>query len=293
MKNQIKIITYNILADYLNSEKFILVKKKHLDNNFRKKLLIKKLKNILNKFPKISIFCFQEVGPTQIIFLSQLFLKFNYLYINYKDLAIFYPNVFSVKFAEINYIRELGKKYLKTKQRLIDKLENFNNIYIILELESKTCNTFTLCTTHLTSNPKYNKTIKVLQSYLISKRLEKYNKVIFCGDFNSTPDSNVYKLLSTGIVKYPYYGNFKIKNKFTSSYFKFYNKEDNITTHTKNKITPFFTETIDYIWITPDITPIRINKPILKNEIIKKYKPMPNKLEPSDHFYLIHDLKIN
>ena len=44
--------------------------------------------------------------------------------------------------------------------------------------------------------------MKTLQAYLIAKKLEKFNKVVFRGDFNSMPDSNVYKLLSTGKTKY-------------------------------------------------------------------------------------------
>ena len=42
--NEIKIVTYNILADYLNSHEYVLVNKKYLDNEFRIKLLTKKFK---------------------------------------------------------------------------------------------------------------------------------------------------------------------------------------------------------------------------------------------------------
>ena len=59
-------------------------------------------------------------------------------------------------------------------------------------------------------------------SSITSKRLEDFKRVIFCGDFNSKPDSEVYELLNTGEVKYPYYGKLKIKNNFISSYYKLY-----------------------------------------------------------------------
>ena len=38
--NKFRIISYNILADYLNDPEYVLVKKKYLDNAFRIKLLI-------------------------------------------------------------------------------------------------------------------------------------------------------------------------------------------------------------------------------------------------------------
>ena len=290
MKNQIRLITYNILADYLNSHEFVLVNKKYLDNQYREKLLSKIFKKILENDNKNTFFCLQEVGPTQLSYLTQIFLKNKYSHISYKDVAIFYPDNFDVKSIEINFINKLAPKYLNNKPRLIEKINNFNHIYILLELQSKNVIKFTLCTTHLVANPKY-KNIKTLQSYLIAKRLEDFKRVIFCGDFNSKPDSEVYELLNTGEVKYPYYGKLKIKNNFISSYYKLYENEDNITTHTANKVTPIFTETIDYIWITPNIIPIKTSKVITRKDT-NNLDLMPNKIEPSDHFFLINDLQI-
>ena len=44
---KLKIISYNILADYLNSPNYIKVDKKYLDNDNRIKLLLKKLKKLI------------------------------------------------------------------------------------------------------------------------------------------------------------------------------------------------------------------------------------------------------
>ena len=65
LTNDIRIITYNILADYLNSHEYVLVKKKYLDNEFRIKLLIKQFEKKLNDNID-TIVCLQEVGPSQI-----------------------------------------------------------------------------------------------------------------------------------------------------------------------------------------------------------------------------------
>ena len=283
---ELQIISYNILADYLNSSDYILVNKKYLDNDYRNKLLLKKLKKVItNK----TIICLQEVGPTQLSSLYTFFTNNKFNCISIKDLVIFYPNNCKIIFTETNYINSLAKKYLK-KDKLIDNVNKFNQAFIILQLQINNKKIY-ICNTHLVSNPKFNNTIKVLQSYLLAKRLEKYNKVILCGDFNSTPNSNPYKLLSTGIIKYPYYNDLKIKNNFSSSYSLLYGSDINITTHTTNITTPIFTDTIDYIWITNNITPIKSNIICKKNELNKK-NFLPNKNEPSDHYMLIVLLKI-
>jgi len=282
-KNELQVVTYNILADYLNSSEYILVKKKYLDNEYRIKLLLKKLKKILIKD---SVICLQEVGPTQLSSLFTFFRKYNYSCVSFKDLAIFFPNKFEVISTDVNYIKSLSKKYLKGKDKLIENVNKLNHAYIILELKSKKIKKFTVCTTHLVANPKYNNTLKILQSYLIAKKLQDFERIIFCGDFNSMPDSNVYKLLSTGKIKYPYYGDLKIKKAFTSSYKLLYGEEENITTHTTNKTTPIFTETIDYIWVTPKILPIKSYK-VVKIDKIKNKDFLPNKKQPSDHFLLM------
>ena len=95
----------------------------------------------------------------------------------------------------------------------------------------------------------------------------------------------MYELLNTGLVNFPYYGNIKIKHNFNSCYKLLYDNEVNITTHASNIITQKFTETIDYIWITPDFSPIT-SSPIITRDIADKLDFMPNKLQPSDHYFL-------
>jgi mRNA deadenylase 3'-5' endonuclease subunit Ccr4 len=289
LMKELQIVSYNILADYLNSHKYIMVDEKYLDNDNRIKLLLFKLKKLLDN-NKNTIVCLQEVGPMQLSFLHVFFSKYNYSSINFKDLAIYYPNEYKVTSVKINSIKKLANKYLLGKNKLIEKVSNFNNAYIIIQLKTKHFKEITVCTTHITSNPKFSD-IKILQSYLIARKLEKYKRVIFCGDFNSKPDSKVYELLNNGSTKYPYYGKLKIKNKFSSSYKLLYGDELNITTHTSNLFTRKFTETIDYIWITPDLIPINSLSINTREEIDNNYKNknknfMPNKTEPSDHYCL-------
>ena len=103
----------------------------------------------------------------------------------------------------------------------------------------------------------------------------------------------VYQLLSNSVIKYPYYGNLKIRNKFNSSYKLLYDNEINITTHASNINTIEFTETVDYIWITPNIFPTKSSLIITRETINDKYSKdfLPNKSQPSDHFYLSVNLQ--
>ena len=284
--NEIKIVTYNILADYLNSHEYVLVNKKYLDNEFRIKLLTKKFKKLLTDYNK-TIFCIQEIGPTQLSYLYVWFQKFNSNCISFNGLAIFYPIKFEIISAETNYINKINFIDSIKDKNLVESLNDFKHSYILLRIKSKYFKEVTLCTTHLVANPKYDD-IKILQTYLLAKNLEKYKRVILCGDFNSMPDSSVYNLLNNGKGKLSNQKELKIKNKLTSSFKLLYNDEINITTHASNKSTPIFTETIDYIWSSSNLIPVESSKVRTLENIKKSYGTdyLPNKVEPSDHFYL-------
>ena len=282
----INIISYNILADYLNNYEYINIKKKFLENNFRIKLLLKKLTKHIKKN---TIFCLQEVGPTQLSILYVFFKDLNYECISYADLAIFYPKKYKVKLVKVNRISSLADKYLiGSKKNLIDNVKKFRHSYIMMTLIKKN-KQFTICNTHLIAHPKFYK-IKILQSFLLAKRLEGLKKTILCGDFNSMPDSKVYELLSTSKTSFPYYKKLKLKNKLFSVYNTIHTSEINITTHASNIVTNKFTETIDYIWISSDLTPIK-TLPILTRENIDKNDFIPDKNQPSDHYLIGCTLK--
>jgi endonuclease/exonuclease/phosphatase family metal-dependent hydrolase len=90
--------------------------------------------------------------------------------------------------------------------------------------------------------------------------------VIWGGDFNSKPDSRVYAFLSN-----------RLRSVNPNESF--------LTTHTTNRFTPHFSETIDYIWIS--------SPPFQVKQFIPPYsseKPpteyAPNGKESSDHFPL-------
>jgi mRNA deadenylase 3'-5' endonuclease subunit Ccr4 len=281
---KLKIITYNILADYLNNPEFVLVNKKYLDNEYRMKLLLKKIDSVIENN---SIIFLQEVGATQLSNLYMYFEKKNYKILYFRHLAICYPNKFKLEYIEMNKINTLSKKYIKDKN-LRKKLDHFQHSYILAKL-SHNNKKFTICTTHIVANPDYN-LIKVYQSFLLSKRLEKEKNVIFCGDFNSIPSSESFKLLKTGKTKIDGQ-TIKIKNNFISLYDPLNKGEINITTHTSNKVTSKFTETLDYIWLNPNIEIVN-SGPIMTKEQFKNKPFIPDKNNPSDHFMIYGTITI-
>ena len=96
----IKIVSYNILADYLNDPTYMLVKKKHLDNKYRLFYLLKKLKKLL----MIKLFFVFRSRSYTIKYFIFIFKKLDFESISYSGLSIFYHKSFTVKFLEINSI---------------------------------------------------------------------------------------------------------------------------------------------------------------------------------------------
>ena len=285
----IKVLSYNILMDYLADPNFIKVKKKYLNNKYRIVLIIKKLLSELNKN---TIICLQEIGDSQMNILIKIFFKLGYYCVNVGELGIFFPykkfNIKSVNLGIISNLKyNLPKKF---HELLISKRKNF----IILELENKkTKKKITIVNTHLLANPKYEQ-IKFLQIYVILRELEKYKNIILCGDLNSLPTSDIINYILHQKKS------LKLKNITTDLAFRakplanIYKPVHNhslITTHTKNKLSGIFTEMIDYIFVSKNIKVINTSK--LKDRSNYNNKNLaPNKHEPSDHFLISTTLKI-
>ena len=275
----INFVSYNILSDNLSDPNFINVNKKYLDNEYRIKILIKKIKNIISNN---TIFCFQEVSENQLSILSNLFFNYNFYTINFGDLAIFFSwKIFKIDYVEGNKIINL-KKYINKKYHdlLIEK-QNFYYILLCLIIKKNNLK-INIINTHLIANPKFDN-IKILQICAILKRLDELKNIIFLGDFNSLPNSDQINLILSGNINNDLI-KLKIKNQYKSVF-----DLNFITTHTSNKITEKFSEMIDFIFYTDSIKVLKFSN-LYKKINIKDY--LPNKNEPSDHFILEARLKI-
>ena len=297
------IVTYNILADDLCSpEHFYESDPKDL----KPKTRLLRLKKRLKKFMP-AIICLQELSMTQIHELIPWFHQHGYtgVYRNkigrnepLDGIGIFYPIRYYKSITYHSYqIGSLSPKVLKDRSRRHvsrDSRDTWSEvthkphvaIYLVLQ-DIKTKKKFCVVTTHLYANPKYEN-VKQALLYLFLKHLNKWIKIhkniptIVCGDFNMTPDSDMYDYITRGkMLK-------KIKKKadkprLKSVYATFEGDEPEFTAHSKTKLHDIFTDTLDYIWITPKIK-IKEVKRLPQIDYMESF--LPNEFEPSDHIPL-------
>lgn len=272
---KLKIISYNILANNLANPDYIKVNKKYLDNTYRIKILKKK---IIDEIENNTIFCLQEVSNKQLASLHIFLSKYKYKFVNVNELAILFPyEKFIINNLELGLIYDELRDMIPTKHHKL--LNSKKKHFIILSLSDiNKKRSFTIATTHLIASPELDD-LKLLQIYCILKKLDKYNNIILAGDFNSKPDSDVYKLITSKPLKNKL-GTFKTKNKY-----KITHESNLITTHTKNLNSDVFTATIDYIVVQDNIVVEKTSK--LYD--ISKYNEKnlaPNISESSDHFMI-------
>jgi len=178
-------------------------------------------------------------------------------------------------------------------KNLHNKSDNFRhcNIGVVILLEtievgSDLPKRFWVTNIHYYWNPNYSE-VKLMQAYYTTRRLERIFKdystsfpLFLLGDFNSTPDSNVYEYFSKGTVAkkrtpQPYSNcfNFNHTLKLKSAY--------EIIQSPVTNITPGFTGCIDYIWYTPSFTLVGLVGGVNTDGFL------PNPIEPSDHCFLL------
>lgn len=276
----LKIYSYNILEDKLsNPDFFINSRHDYLDKHNRINKLITVLNNeINNSTSNIKIFCLQEVGiDTQLSELYKLFYKYDYNVVFVGDVFISYPNNFELMMCESGNISKLLKKI---NNNFTDKQVHLINskckYFILLNLKDKTTGkVFTIANTHLIA---MDNELKLLQLILLLTILNNYNNVIFVGDLNIESHSNLLLLITNGQLKNEF-GEYKLKKTYKSAY----NVSKNfITTHTSNRITPIYTEMLDYIFVSPNINILDCKKLQQKKEF-NNIDFWPSKNESSDH----------
>ena len=275
----LKVYSYNILEDILsNPDFFINSNNKHLDKCNRIKKLLNILINEINDKKQINIFCLQEVGTdVQLSILYEFFYRFNYNVIFVGDLLIGYPNNLKLLSCESGNISKLTKhSSFNFNHYQINLIKSKKKYFIILKLKDNITNKeFVVCTCHLIS---FNDDLKLLQLLLILNVLDKHDNVIFSGDFNIESHNKILQLVLTGNIK-DQHGVYHLQKKYNN----IYNINNNlITTHTSNKITPIYTEMLDYIFVSTNIKVLDCLKLKNKNDV-KNDVYWPNDKQPSDH----------
>lgn len=215
------------------------------------------------------------------------------------------------------YITENPDKFELTqdmKERVIPR----NTVALLVKLlDKKTGSKVYVTNTHLYWSPQFND-VKVIQTKVLLGVLEEFIDiedrcnpvVVMCGDFNSTPHSDVFHLLEEGQVDTEtspeftnkYYGEIlnaeklekgKILNPFllATAYKKLLRTDGHgleFTSYTRS-----LTAVLDHIWYSNDIFQV---KRIL-GEVDQEYcnrtdvKGFPNRQFPSDHIPLVAELE--
>lgn len=201
-----------------------------------------------------------------------------------------------------------------------ERLNIRNTVALIAVLKHKLTNeVLFISNTHLYWSPKHDD-VKLMQTYLladlIKKSIMRYYKcsiqevdemiksndklnIIMVGDFNSTPDSMVYKFMSTGTVSKEFVQNYgkqfssSINNSlglFRSPYHDLYVDHK----FTKTTYTNKFKDIIDYIWFNNSNKNLKFTKVLgeVNHDYLSKFKGFPNEQFPSDHLPILAQFEI-
>ncbi|XP_065172268.1 2',5'-phosphodiesterase 12-like [Atheta coriaria] len=223
--NQFRVVSYNTLSCRYANDQYNYCPIEYLAIDYRKQLLLKEMFGY-----NADVLCCQEVdNKIYSFYFRPEFHKINYGSIYNKKgnripegLAIFY-NKSRFSFADQGQIVfNLEIKTNRTMRNIMRIIENDDEAYDtfmkqpssmqFILLKSKNSNqTVILANTHLYYHPDANN-IRLLQTAvcleflrgLHQKEMKKNTNVslLFCGDLNSKPESDVYKFITEGAIQY-------------------------------------------------------------------------------------------
>ncbi|CAG2099944.1 unnamed protein product, partial [Medioppia subpectinata] len=166
-----------------------------------------------------------------------------------------------------------------------------DNVVLVTVLEKGLGHTIIVANTHLFWDPQYTD-IKLFQSILLLEELEKIRikhknaSILLMGDFNSLPDSSVYKLMVERKIggldfdKYdyaPFNDGFRHSMKFLDAY----ENQDLAFTN----FTPHFRGVLDYIFHTEGLVRSSVISSV-EEEYMERTVGLPNIHFPSDHILI-------
>lgn len=318
-----RIMTYNILADFcagslkLRKERFPYCPPHALNINYRKQLLQKEITGY-----NVDIMCLQEVDKS--VYLEHLLPLLSTRYSGTfkvkapkitEGLACFYDKskfwlkeqhgIILAHELQINprlrNLWALMKSEVKKLPHFLKAATSLQVVVLVSLEEEDHC--LIIANTHLRSWPESDcfralqasVALAYLQSVVedISKKIpERKIATIFCGDFNSTPDSCVYELmvnqsLGENHVCWLEDENKDMKGINLSHTFNFgsaYGKP-NFTNYTHE-----FIGCLDYIFHQKDALQVLQTVPLPQEEVVQEHEAIPSVVFPSDHLALIADL---
>ncbi|KAG7195004.1 uncharacterized protein KQ657_004116 [Scheffersomyces spartinae] len=331
--NNISVFSYNLLSrHYVWRQVFGYLDQLYLDwTNYRFPLLNNTIRQLQS-----DIMCFQEME----CFMYEHFWSTNFPGPNYKSFFIRKPNpkywgnkpsefmdgvgifINTDRFEILDQLEVIFSEFIKDNRKQFDWTDDLmsrviprNTVALLVKLHDKISDKIVFVTnTHLYWSPKFND-VKVIQTKLLLSILNEFIAnskgqnvddpcVILCGDFNSTPTSKVFELLSNenlhvdkcdelgpfdyGKDNYLVSENGYIKNPFRLQCVYQHLLNDNSLQFTS--YTKALTEVLDHIWINNDhFNIVDVLGPVEKN-YSDKVNGFPNNQFPSDHIPLVSTL---
>ena len=203
-------------------------------------------------------------------------------------------NTQSIFAKYISYFTGLDTKPDNSYFELVKQRKN-TIINIRLKSRYKKIGTFCISTCHLPcffNNHKFMVTFASLVGHIVNK-FANSDRYILCGDFNSTPKSDVYTLLTEGDIDKssishprPVMWSIKQNEKLISTYAYIHGEEPEFTFNSKNKFGEF-NSTLDYIfcsdgWNIEDSDVIGL--------LPGNKEWCPSATQPSDHYMVYSTL---
>ncbi|VVC24109.1 Hypothetical protein CINCED_3A021156 [Cinara cedri] len=317
--NSIRIVTYNILASMYTRTKeakndmFSYCPEKFIASSYRNPLLLKELiayEGDILCLQEVEIqFFYKELSPflkkclgMDGIFLRKCGNKNEGLGCFYSSDKFNLLNQFNIKLNDLItlevYCGSIIKEILNDefwKQGLQKKTVLQ---VLVLELISEKKQIIILCNTHLISDPDGD-AVRLFQALIeltIANKIKSltvnnYPKhkvsVIFCGDFNSTPESGVYDLF-TKLSLPAEHRDEKILNNLRNNILFKMNSAYNIDVEYSH-FTQSFVGLLDYIYFTDDNLELIQVLSMPSHEDVIRNVGLPSILFPSDHLPLIAD----
>ncbi|VDM57788.1 unnamed protein product [Angiostrongylus costaricensis] len=188
-------------------------------------------------------------------------------------------------------------KILTTSVASLDIFTSRPTTLQVVVLRDRRSNEIIICgNTHLHHNPKHEH-LKVFQAIVAVRQLHRIcqdfsnssssdeTRLIFAGDFNSTPDGPVYEILSTDIyLSLQLLPSRKGLNNLTGTGCTNHTRHTNVYGEERG-----FSGCLDYIWSDSAILHRLAPRP--SYELLNKYGALPSRIAPSDHVPLICEVK--
>ncbi|KAL1516542.1 hypothetical protein ABEB36_000448 [Hypothenemus hampei] len=215
------VVSYNVLAqDLLNGHKYLYREHCNKDLDW-----CQRWKNVYNEIKTLNadILCLQEVQKSHLPTHFQELQKLGYQGLYKKRTGIRCDGC--AIYFKTNRIHLIEYEMVEFYQPNVSVL-NRDNVAIIAKFSPKQSPEiqFIVATTHLLYNPN-REDVRVAQTQLLLTEVERlsfcgkgqYCPIIITGDFNSTPDSDVYQLITKGCLKYSHLVDKRMQRSDSSS----------------------------------------------------------------------------